>query len=398
MGFISDYLEHTKNTESPTSFWKWSAYATISAILRDNIWKPDMDSRLYANIYAILLADSGVQRKNRPIVTCEKLIKSINNTRVIVGRNSIQSVTDELSRTTTDPKTGEIVKGGGSAIMLAPELASSIVEDNAAISVLTDIYDYKEDYAQGLRGRGKWKAEKVVFSWFGASNEQFFKKIFTSDAVYGGLLARTFLIIPDEFRPANSMLDFIDTTESFKNLVVQLRKISTLKGPITITSAGRQCYDGWYKPFRDSYKDKTDRSGVVGRIHTHVLKLAMILAADELTTELDHRHICTAIDECIALIPNYNIFVMSAGKSNISEAGSIILGDMLQNPKFSITRKDILRRYWTHIDQDTLDKLIVHFEGAGLIVASTSQDKAEGLTYTLTTKCLQMLGGTDKIQ
>lgn len=397
MGFISHLIDHTKESESPTSFWKWSAYASISAVLRDNVWKPDMDSRLYANIYTLFLADSGFQRKNRPTVTCEKLVKLVNNTKVITGRNSIQSILDELSRASTDPKTGELIKGGGSALLIAPELASSIVEDNAAVSVLTDIYDYRDDYTQGLRGRGKWKAEKVVFSWLAASNEQFLKKVFTSDAVYGGLLARTFLVTPDEFRPANSLLDFVDTSESFKKLTSELKQIALLKGAISITADGRKEYESWYKPFRESYRDKHDKSGIVGRIHTHVLKLAMILAANDLTIELDKCHIEQSISECLELVPNYNIFVMASGKTDISSAGAIILGDMMQDSSFSISRRDILRRYWTHVSKDTLDEFISHFEMAGFITAQNSSN-GDGIIYTLTNKCLQMLGGSKTIQ
>lgn len=390
MGFIADLIYHTKDQESPLSFWKWGAYTTIGAILRDNVWKPDGDTQIYANVYTLLLADSGYARKGRPVNLCTKLIRDTNNTTLISGRTSIQALTDDLAHTKTDPVTGILCKAG-SAIFTAPELEASLVADTASIGILTDIYDFRDEYPISLRGRGKTTIKKMVFSLFGASNEALLRNIFNMSAIQGGLLARTFLVVPDEFRKANSMLDFADTSVSYKQLVCRLKDIAKLKGAIQMTDQGKIAYEEWYTPFRNGQKNKSDKSGIVSRIHTHVLKLAMILAADAGTIIVDQYHIQEAIEECISLIPNYNIFVMATGKSSIAEVGAILLPEMLGKEGFCMSRKEILTKYWTTFDADTLEKLVAHLEGAGML--TSEHDRAVGIRYKLTEKCVEIMKG-----
>ncbi len=172
MPFIQDLLEHNKDFESPTSFWKWSAYASIAAVLKDTCWLPDGDGKLYPNLYILCLAESGA-RKGRPVDLCERLVKDVGVTKTISGRSSIQGIMDELAHTETN-KSGVMLKGG-SAIWFAPELASGIVADESAIAVLTDIYDGKTDFKNLLRHSPKYKVERIFFTAYMASNEAMLK-------------------------------------------------------------------------------------------------------------------------------------------------------------------------------------------------------------------------------
>ena len=58
MPFVEDYVSFFKDYESPTSFWKWSAYAAIAAVLRDSIFLQQGDLVTYPNIFVLLLAQS----------------------------------------------------------------------------------------------------------------------------------------------------------------------------------------------------------------------------------------------------------------------------------------------------------------------------------------------------
>ena len=102
--FLELLLDHTKSYESPTMFWKWSGYASIAAVLRDNVWKNFGDKRLYPNIYVLFLAESG-SRKGPPVDLSEQMLKEIGNTKCISGRSSIQGIVDELAHTETNSKT-----------------------------------------------------------------------------------------------------------------------------------------------------------------------------------------------------------------------------------------------------------------------------------------------------
>lgn len=393
--FLSAYTEHTKDYESPSSFWRWSGYATISAVLRDSCYRRQGDSYLFPNIYVLLLAESSGHRKNRPIDLCEMLVHSTNNTKLISGSTSIQALVDELSHSETSAKDGKIKKAGA-GILVAQEFSAALVEDPRAIKILTDIYDYKPmGYAIRLISRAHSKVDKLVFSFFGGSNESMLKGFFDNTAIYGGLLARTFLIIPNEFRPSNSLWETPESLEarqkSYKNLAGLLKKIAELNGEFQFDEAAKQEYDEWYKPFRMTYKTKPDKSGVTGRIHTSVLKIAMIMAANELSLCVRKRHIEQAIEVCLSLLPNYNMFVMTTGNSTIKEAGAILLQELTDAPSHTVTRKYIIQQHWAKFDAETLDKLVVTFESGGLIT-SVTQSNGE-VSYVMTQKCMEIMQG-----
>ncbi len=231
----------------------------------------------------------------------------------------------------------------------------------------------------------------MVFSLLAGSNEDLLKGVYTSTAINGGLLARTFLITPDEFRRSNSLRSMGDTSKSYENLLTLLRKIASLRGEVTFTETAWDLYDGWYIPFRESQKGKVDRTGVLGRIHTGIIKIAMILAANELSLIVNDRHMEDAIDLCIKLLPNYNSFTFSSGKSDIAQAGSLLIADLKDAPKHTLSRKEIIRKNWMNFTPEILDQLVTALEAAELLI--TSMNERREVAYSLTVKMLKTIEG-----
>jgi hypothetical protein len=367
--FIDMMLEHTKTYESPGSFWRWSAYASIAGVLRDNVYRAQGEGKVYPNIYVLFLAKSGA-RKGAPVEFCESLLTNVNNTKIISGRTSIQGLMDELARGETDPTTGKVLKSG-SAIFIAPELAAGIVGDPEAIKILTDVYDYKANpYKNRLRTGPCFNVDKIVLTMLGASNKEMIKEFFDIQAKKGGMLARTFLVVPNERRPPNSFMyeDRVKLDLSHKEVFKAFQEIAKLKGEMKLTDDAKQEYHDWYIKFVSSMDrlDK-DESGAAARIHVGVLKVSMLLAANELTYTIEKEHVERAIEDCMSLLPNYKAFIMGDGKSTIAAAGDIILPEMLFAKEHKLSRKQILRDHWQDIDAETLDKLVITLEAGGLI-------------------------------
>src|ERR1041385_3342133 len=392
MPFVDLFLKHTKNYESPTSFWLWSSYSVIASVLRDSCYRKLGQFRLFPNIYVLLLAPSAVDRKGFPVVLCEKLVKSINNTKLISGRSSIQGILDELALGETDKLTGRIIQGG-SAICASEELSAGIVNDPEAIKILTDIYDYKEEYKSILRS-GRFQIKNICFSMISASNEELLKDFYTSAALYGGLLGRTFLVRPNEFRPSNSLFDLRDGSESYFEMVEELRKISNLHGEFEITPEAQRLYTDWYVPFREESHVKSDKSGILGRIHTSIIKLTMILCVDRTCAlEIQSEHVKDAITQCIDLIPNYQSLVMNQGKASDAEMISQLIESIWKSKTKSITKQDFLSKFFHVYDLETIDRGVQKCREASLINESLNGSQ---IVWTLTDKCITIFNLKDK--
>lgn len=383
--FVDHFLTHTSAYESPRSFWKWAAYTAVSAVLRDSCYRQMGDHRIYPNIYTLILADSAVHRKGHPVKLTEDLVKSVRNTKVISGRSSIQGILDELSRGETDKQSGKVLSGG-SALFSASELSAGIVNDPEAVKILTDIYDFKEEYVSRLRGSGVFRIKNICFSLLAASNEELLRDVYDVKAIFGGLLGRTFLVKPNEFRPGNSLFEIRDTVASHKELCAKLARIAQLRGQYEITERARSAYDDWYLPFRKSYEGKSDRSGVAGRIHTSVLKLAMILAANNsLSLTIDECHICESIRECVALIPNYQGFVMSQGKSTVAECAAAFISALWERKDHRLAVSTFLQVHLHLYDADLVNKTLETLMKAELVRNVLNGDGAEH--WEVTEKC-----------
>jgi len=384
--FVEHFLKHTENYESPTSFWRWAAYTTIAAALRDRCYRKMGDSYLYPNFYTLLVADSGQHRKGEPVKLCERLLTKSKATKVISGRASIQGILDELGRGETDKATGELITGG-SAIFSAPELSAGIVNDPESIKILTDVYEFKDEYTSRLRGSGVFKIKSVCLSMIAASNEALLIDVYDDKAKHGGLLARTFLVKANEFRPGNSLLQIKDTTqaESLEGLVDHLTQIARLRGEFKFDKKAEDAYDEWYHPFRKSYEHKPDRSGISARIHTSILKLAMVICIDyTLALEVKECHIIEAIDQCMLLLPNYQSLIMSTGKSTVSEVAAVLIEDIWRAKGKCLTKREFLGRHFHMFDLEVTDKCVATLEQAGLI---TSYVNGNEVSYMVTKKC-----------
>lgn len=386
-------MEYTKIYESPGSFWKWAAYATIAGLLRDNCYLKQGNRLLFANIYILLLTKSG-GRKGPPVDLCETILSKVGLTKIISGRSSVQAILDELARAETDKTTGKVTKSG-SAIFCASELAAGIVADPEALKILTDIYDYKTNpYKSRLRTGPSFNLDRIVLSILAASNEAMLKGLFGEAEIQGGLLARTFLISPNEQRPPNSLmrLNQKERDDGLIHIYELFLELTKLKGEFILEEEAIREYESWYNSFKSSYQTKEEVSGVTGRIHTGVIKIAMILAANNGSLSVNKDIMEIAINECIALLPNYLTFTMKAHKGELDQAGGVIISELMEAPMYMLNRKELIRKHCLTIPNyaELFDKIIVTLESASMVQQVV--DRKEGTFIQLTPTCLEMIG------
>lgn len=385
--------------ESPESFFRWASYCTLSAVLRNNVWIEQGLKKIWPNIYTILIARSAALRKSVPVDLAGDLIADSGCTKVIRGRSSIQAVVRELGGMDTNRETGQTL-AGASGILIAGELASFSPDDPATIPLLTDLYDNHKNWSSHLVSTSKVSLKDTCLSMLAASNEPFFREVYTSLAVRGGLLGRTFIVRETEKRKVNSLmyLDYEDPEALRKYLesrydraplVARLKNVARLRGAVFITYEARQEYNSWYIGF-DQSKFLIGETGISERIHTGVLKLALLLAVGEDTVlEIRKHHIEEAIERCTALLKNYEVITMSSGKSEQAEPSAIFLA-FLYERHGKASHKDVLRFNFMHFNSETLKGIVETLTQAGLVGETLNSTEP---TYFLTEKGKAIFGG-----
>ena len=385
MSFIDLVLESTKEYEAPRRFYYWAALSSISAVLKDSVWF-DMAKayKLYPNLYILLYGPSGV-RKGPATALAEKIVKGINNTRIINGRSSIEAIIKELGTFTTEPGRGIVKDSCG--FVVASELSSSIISNPQAMDIMTNLYDriYNEsEWKYKLKVGESSTLNKPTITWFAGTNEALFKDFLPEKNIHGGLIGRMFMV--SEFKPArlNSLMFDPDKIPELSKMIDLLRPASKLTGEYQASKEVRVNIDMWYNDFMTNVSPQIgDQTGFVSRINDFIIKGAMIISAGR---RADMIILQSDIDEAREVIiplilPTRKISTgLKKEAVNPVQQRALVLNYISNRPNFTCTRKEILKNLGLKVNHEELDNVVELMLQMGAIKL---ESKGPNVHYTL---------------
>jgi hypothetical protein len=359
MTWVERVLESTKGSESPKDYYYWAALSAISAVVANKVYLDRFYYKLWPNIYVVLVGKSGL-RKGPPVALAKSLVEEVNNTRIFSGRASIEGIINELAQVKTRKDGGPPVMDSRCFIPVS-EFASFIIQNDAALTILTDLYDRNyNDKTWGYltKGGGTQTLKEPYITILGASNEVHFKDVIPQNAVGGGFLARTFIIHADKKSTINSLTEKPESMVSVPDLANHLREVAKLEGQFMWTRPAKELYDTWYTAFCDS--DYEDDTGTLERISDSILKVALLLSLSRgIDLELTEGDVTEAIRKCLAFVPGARKVALGAqGKSVSREGTAVVLRYLLQHPEHAASKTLLLRKFWGHFNADELKVII----------------------------------------
>jgi hypothetical protein len=393
---MSNWVEHIVNEhrafESPLSFWRWASIAAISAVVKDNVWINRQIYNLYPNIYVMFHAESGL-KKGPAVALAKKLVKEVDNTRVISGRSSIQGILKDLGTSQSMP--GGKVRKGSTAFICSSELSSSIVEDPVATTILTDLYDRQYNIGEwrSLLKMETFDLTSPCITMLTATNEAHSDSFFVRKDIKGGYFARTFIIYENAENRSNSLLVPMEHQIDYKKDAEYLRTLAGLKGEFrslasrvkddvytneyldrSTGEAAYYCpagiiYQNWYDEFKVALKNIRDPTGTLNRFGDSVLKVAMLLSlARDSTLIIQEDAMLEAIEACEKLVGN----VRKATVGKTEEEGSnavrktILLTELMARDTHSISFAQINKKFWIQGTVTEWQECVQSFVEAGI--------------------------------
>jgi len=386
--WIDEIVKQHEEFEPPLNFWRWSAIASISAVVKDTVWLDRQIFNLYPNIYVMFHADSGL-KKGPPVNMAKRLVKAVNNTRIISGRSSIQGILKKLGDAYTTP--GGHVVNKAVAFICSSELSSSIVEDKVATTILTDLYDrqYNVGEWQSLLKMETFDLKDPTITMLTATNEAHSDDFFMKKDITGGYFARTFIIHESEGNRSNSLSVPLKTKIDYDKSAQYLKSLTKISGPFQSLGAIEKSedypypfpdkksgevkyyseagilFESWYNDFDDLRKTIKDSTGTLNRFDSSVLKVAMLLSlARAPTLIIDPESMAEAIVTCEKLLGN--IRRITLGKTGGSEATdavrkTIFIQELLERQNHAISRVQLLKKYWMQGTVKEWDDTILSF-------------------------------------
>jgi hypothetical protein len=362
---INEILESTKFFEAPRKYYYWAALASVSAVLKDKVWFNMGDNyNVYPNIYVLLYGPSGV-RKGPAIALAEDLVSRVNNTRVIDGRSSIEAVIKELGTAITRPGLPLIKDSCG--FMVASELSSSIIGNNSAMDIMTNLYDrlYNEkEWKYRLKVGESARLMKPTITWLSGTNEALFRDFLPEKNLHGGLIGRMFVISETKKHTTNSLM-FKQGAPDRVKLANALKELTKLEGEFIMNEDVRVAVDNWYQVFdKEKAPELKDETGFVSRCLDFVIKIAILVSSGR---RGDKQILIDDIDEAIKVIlplvvPTKRVVNSIKKKDDtlVTKRGQI-LSYLAKRPEHKEERGKLLQNLGLQIDHEDLDKIAAYF-------------------------------------
>jgi len=295
-GWLADYVKFTSPLEACTRFHFFSACCILGAVLNNKVYihrgDHDLLPKLFPNIWVILLAPPGRGHKTSTInLSLNFLQMACPEVRILADKLTPESLVKALAEPQDESEAIRIGPRDATGLIKAPELSVFFGKqqyNNGLVSLITDLYDYREEWISETIMRGKMVLKRNVISILGGSTPDWLQTMLPQDAFTGGFMSRFVIVeMPPNYLRRRA---FVTKPEevTFKKLIEGLAQFNEIKGEIKWTQNGLKTYVDYYESLlptgdvqRDAYQERETEQ---------ILKLAMLLAISEHRMKVDSIH------------------------------------------------------------------------------------------------------------
>lgn len=355
--YYDEYFEYAGagTTEPPIIFHRWAGISILGTLLGRQIYLPFGHGQIFPNQYIMLMGPAGC-RKSTAIGIASKLLKQTGYTRFAADRTSKERFLVDMKQ--YEGNTEEIedlealsLDDPSEVYVVAEEFTDFTGTNNIEfITMLTKLWDNMDEYKHPKINGISVEVWKPTVNVLSGNTAQNFAVAFPPEALGNGFLSRTILV---QGELSGRKVTFPSPPDDLlvATLVARLKEMKKLiKGEVTIAPKARLLCDKIYRGFKDMEDHRFQQYG--NRRFTHMLKLAMLLAAANFSLAISEEHILQA-----NTILHYTEVKMPKalgefGKSKYSDVSNKVIEILSQTSK-PLTIKDLWRRVYTDLAKQT---------------------------------------------
>jgi hypothetical protein len=356
------------------------------------------------NLYAVLVAESGVTRKSSAIREVQKIAHRLlpNDATIglLEGKLTPEKLDNVLHERTIEHRVGQLaIAISELAVFLGMERYTA-----AMPALLTDLYDCPSSRkGGGSLYRGGVSQSGIFISFISASTPSWLLRSVNPNVIEGGFTSRCMFVVSDEpkRRIAWPSAEGVDNAAASTRLVEQLEGIRELaqdNARITINETALRVFRLWYgrrKPSSDAY-----RASFESREDAHILRVAAFLCINDGSWIIQAPHLKVAIriiDEIKQ--SSAKLFNHEAERSKIVQGIETARGVLLANELDPMPRSKLWLKCRNHLDHaeftamldvlheiGAIQRFVMKHDGAGRpidLIRATKLLAGRGLIETL---------------
>jgi len=277
MSFLRSYTDYAgRLTDAPPLFHTWTGIGLLASALGNGAWTWAWGRRICANLWIVLLAESGILRKSTSLRIGQAILQESLPQTIWASEWSYEALLQEMAS-----------KPGGTFFV------SEYRRFNAAISrdyaggskeLLTDTHDNPERWTRRTLKGGETEIIFPAPSLIAATTLAWFEASLQADDTAGGFLARLLFVSAEK----RGNWTGIGVTRSDadhhlrESLGEYLKRVNTeMRGELDISEI-KEPFNEWLRAYEESWLRKCipELAGTIARSGANALKLTMILQAD----------------------------------------------------------------------------------------------------------------------
>lgn len=381
MDFLSSYMEYTKDTESPRIYHRWCILTGASALFSRSLYLWHNNSRLYSNIYCMLIGEPAA-RKSTAVKLSRKLLLECGYDKFAADKSSKEQFLVDLAtdssedielpadvarlrtkkgydNTTYNNLWGATSNGGGrdpkEVFIAADEFNDFAGTNNQEFyTTLGNLWDWdsEQPYSQRLRS-GSIAIYQPTVSLLGGNTQENFSRAFPPETLGTGFLSRMLLIygtrtarkIAFPRRPSE------EETKNIVNFLHRLRTFFAVPTEVTLTGEAHALLETIYDKWEGLEDVRFARYNQ--RRFTHLLKLCVLLVGLRLQTVLTAEIVIEANTYLTAAEMQMSEALGEFGRAKTSPVANNIL-QMLEAANAPVTVEEIWKQFRKELDKMSL--------------------------------------------
>ncbi len=286
MNFLEIYKAYCEEiTDAPPNFHDFVAIVVGGIALGNQCFIPFGDTRIFPNIWLLLLGDSSYSRKTTSINIGRRLLSEVCPEKIYPNEFSQERIQSLL----------ETMPSGAFFFSEFITLMGLLNRDymSGTKGFLADIYDSPFTYKRETQGRSI-KICNPAISIISATTQSWFMERLKESDIQGGFLPRFIIIMPEKKTRTIAIPPEGDKAKRHE-LVKALNRFQKMSGVFSIHPDARREFEAWYKTLMDLPSNhRTDP--FVNRLQVYTLKFAMILnVITEMNLIISHESMKRAI-------------------------------------------------------------------------------------------------------
>lgn len=291
MGWIEDFVEHTKHGEAPPKVMYWVAVSTIAGALRRKVWIDEFIFQWTPNFYILVIGPPGVLKKSTSTNLGMRLLRRVEG--IDFGPDSItwQQLITHMADARKVYKIGERDFEASCVTIELSEFGTLFdPSDRAMVDNMTELFDSKlKPFKKETKTSG---FDEILNPWLNiiacASpgwmddnfSDKFVRSGFASRVVYVHCGAKE---TGRTAHPSRKMKSKKTMQQQEEELYERLAEIAEYAGEYKLTEEAYQWSEKWYDKFRDFLENECneDEMSLFSRRQAILMKLAMVISASK---------------------------------------------------------------------------------------------------------------------